>query len=132
MADIFIVEDDLDLVETYADLLEANGHSVVCASHISEATTYVMEMHPDIITLDLNLPGNSSSAITSFIQNATASGDSKIIIISGHPEMISGHTWMDQADLVLTKPVDNQHLLIMINRLLSLPKTALSAVHARK
>jgi len=132
MADIFIVEDDLDLVETYADLLEANGHSVVCASQISEATAYVIETRPDIITLDLNLPGNSSAAITAFIHGAKAIGESKLIVISGHPEMILGHEWMDQVDLVLTKPVDNEHLLIMIERLLFLPKPEVSAAYARK
>ena len=132
MAEIFILEDDLDLVETYVDLLETCGHSVTCASHIAEATTYISGMKPDIITLDLNLPGNSNSAIHSFIDAAKAIGHSKLVIISGHPEMISGQDWVDQVDLVLTKPVDNQLLLTMIDRLFSLHENSFSAGTARR
>lgn len=132
MAEILIVEDDLDLVETYSDLLESCGHSVVRISHISEATSYILDMHPDIITLDLNLPGNSNLAITAFIHTAKVISHSQIIIISGHPEIMSGQDWMDQVDLVLTKPVDNQHLLTMIGRLLSLRENDHSKGYARR
>lgn len=132
MADILIIEDDLDLVETYADLLEACGHSVVSVSQISEATSCILDMRPDIITLDLNLPGNSNLAITSFIRTAKGIGHSQIIIISGHPEIMSGQDWMSQVDLVLTKPVDNQHLLTMIRRLLSLQANDNSTDYARR
>lgn len=132
MAEIFIVEDDIDLVETYTDLLEASGHSVVCASHINEATDYVVKMQPDIITLDLNLPGNSNSAIRSIINAAKVISRSKIVVISGHPEMMSGQDWMDQVDLVLTKPIDNQLLLRMIDRLISLQASDLSIGYATR
>jgi len=57
------------------------------------------------------------------MQTAKTLSKSKIIVISGHPEMMSGDDWMDQADLVLTKPVDNYHLLMMIDRLLSQPQS---------
>jgi DNA-binding NtrC family response regulator len=120
MADILIVEDDIDLTETYADWLEARGHSVIYASNIREAASLFTEMQPAIITLDLNLPGNSSSVLNTFIHSAKLLNRTKVIIISGHPEIMSGQAWMDEVDLVLTKPVENQDLLTMIDRLLSL------------
>lgn len=120
MAKILIVEDDVDLVETYIDLFEVQGHSVQYASRISEANSYIAEMQPDIITLDLNLPGNSGSTIAAFVQAAKSLNHCKIIVISGHTEMISGQRWMDNVDLVLTKPIDNYQLTRMIDRLLLL------------
>jgi DNA-binding response OmpR family regulator len=119
MANILIVEDDADLVETYTDLLEMRGHSVRWASRISEANNYIVELQPEIITLDLNLPGNSGSTTATFIQTAKALNRCKLIVISGHTEMMLGQDWMSVVDLILTKPVDNYQLVTMVDRLLA-------------
>jgi len=119
MAEILVVEDDADLVETYTDVLERYGHSVVHASQLSKAADLLPRNRPAVITLDLHLPGSTNAAITDFLNLARKLGKSKIIVVSGHPEMMDVD-WMDYADLVLTKPVDNNHLITMINRLLSL------------
>jgi DNA-binding response OmpR family regulator len=119
MAKILIVEDDSDLMETYMDLFEHHGHSGLPALNMSQATDCLLKTHPEIITLDLNFPGGSSVAISDFMNAACTQNHSKIIVISGHPEMMASMEWMNHVDLVLTKPVDNQTLIRMISRLLS-------------
>jgi len=119
MAQILIVEDDPDLVETYTDLMESRGHSVSHTSHLNQAIEHLVKHPPHVITLDLNLPVNSGMTMVGFIHQAKALCIPKIIVISGHPEMISGSDWIDDIDLVLSKPVNNHHLLTMIDRLLS-------------
>jgi two-component system phosphoglycerate transport system response regulator PgtA len=119
MAEILIVEDDADLVETYMDLFEHHGHQGLPALNISQATECLLRTKPEIITFDLNLPGGSSGAISNFMNIASMQNDSKIIVISGHPEIMTGMEWMDHVDLVLTKPIDNQTLMMMISRLLA-------------
>jgi DNA-binding response OmpR family regulator len=118
MAEILIIEDDPDLVETYIDLMESRGHSVIYASRLSQALEQLSTCSPHIITLDLNLPGSSGSLMADFIHKVKALNHSKIIVISGHPEMISGVDWLDDIDLVLSKPVNNHHLMMMIDRLI--------------
>src|SRR5512145_97462 len=118
MADILVVEDDLDLVETYTDLLNGRGHSVLHASRLNEACDLLAKHRPQIITLDLQLPGSSEASLANLMRLAKSAGMSKIIIISGHPERMTDPDWMQLADLVLTKPVENGHLLLMIDRLL--------------
>jgi len=118
MAEILIVEDDLDLVETYTDLMESRGYSVIHASRLSQAMEHLVNHSPGVITLDLNLPGSSRMNMADFMYQAKALCNSKIIVISGHPEMISGSDWIDDIDLILSKPVDNNHLILMIDRLL--------------
>jgi CheY-like chemotaxis protein len=118
MAKILIIEDDGDLVETFVDLLENGGHSVVHTSRLSEAVEQLEKVRPEIMTLDLNLPGATGEALTDLIRKAKAMGNTRIIVISGHPEMMAGAVMTD-IDLALTKPVDNNHLIVMIDRLLS-------------
>ncbi len=120
MARILIVEDDADLSETYRDFLENCGYSVVLATRIAEATEHLLGSKPELVTLDLNLPGGSSSAIAEFIRVARKEAHAKIIIISGHSERMMSIEWQQDVELVLAKPVNNQHLKIMIDRLLDL------------
>lgn len=117
MARILIVEDDLDLVETYNDLLQMKGYSTVIATRISEAVERLLQTRPEVIMLDLQLPGARLVHITGFIETAKQCCNAKIVIVSGHPEMM-GDDLLDSVDLVLTKPVANADLLGMIDRLL--------------
>jgi two-component system, NtrC family, phosphoglycerate transport system response regulator PgtA len=119
MAEILVVEDDADLVETYKDLLEAQAHSVISSSGLSQARNHLLKICPEILILDLNLPGCSGSDIAHFVRHVRSLNSTKIIIISGHPEMALNVDWMDDIDLIFSKPVDNQHLIMMIERLCS-------------
>ncbi len=54
---ILIIDDDEIISSMYADLFEFNGHEVMIASSGSEGVARAVEFQPDIITLDLNMPG---------------------------------------------------------------------------
>ncbi len=57
MARILIVDDDPDIRETLALLLEAEGHDVVCAAHGAEALQLLRGgVRPCVILLDLMMP----------------------------------------------------------------------------
>jgi CheY-like chemotaxis protein len=56
---ILVVDDDTDLRETIAELLEADGHTAVCASDGEQALD-VLGGDPgklDLVLLDLRMPG---------------------------------------------------------------------------
>jgi len=56
-ARILIVEDNDDLRETVADLLDAEGYTVTTAQHGAEALEYLRHSHPPhLILLDLMMP----------------------------------------------------------------------------
>jgi len=113
---ILIVEDDLDLAETYADLLQAHQHSVVMATTVSAALKLIEAAKPAIIILDLNLPDNSGFAIIKHVHK-NAPNEIRLIIISGHSEMARQADLATSSDLVLNKPVSNDQLLTLINRI---------------
>jgi CheY-like chemotaxis protein len=116
MAKILIVEDDLDLVETYTDLLEAHGHSITAVPRASEAIKIITQHKPAIIILDLNLPGEPGGLVINFIRGYKPVANTKIIVATGHPEMMSGANFIvSKVDAVLTKPVSNRQLLALID-----------------
>ena len=90
MAKILIVEDDLDLVETYTDLLEAKQFKVMSVPRASDAIQLITRNKPDVIILDLNLPGESGTVVVNFVRGYRPIADTKIIVATGHPEIIQG------------------------------------------
>ena len=56
MADLLVVDDDPDLAEILAGLLEAAGHTVRVGRDGEEGLRLVAERHPDLVLLDVEMP----------------------------------------------------------------------------
>lgn len=54
---VLVVEDDDNQRALYVDELEIEGYQVVTASNGRDALTVARESAPDIIVLDINMPG---------------------------------------------------------------------------
>lgn len=115
MTNILIVEDDLDLVETYTDLLEAKQFKVMSVLRAADAIQLITRKKPDIIILDLNLPGESGVVVINFVRGYKPIAHTRIIVATGHPEIIQGANYVSsKIDAILTKPISNETLLRMI------------------
>jgi twitching motility two-component system response regulator PilG len=119
MAKILIVEDDADLVETYTDLLELHNHSVKSVARAIDVLQIVTRFKPNIVLLDLNLAGYSGALVIGLIRNYPMLRQTKIVIITGHPEMLHGNPDAARVDLILNKPISNEDLLGVVDRFLA-------------
>ncbi|MCP1675546.1 DNA-binding response OmpR family regulator [Natronocella acetinitrilica] len=54
---MLIIEDNRDLAANLVDYLEAHGHSLDCAADGLSGLHLAVTTHPDVIVLDLGLPG---------------------------------------------------------------------------
>ena len=54
---ILVVEDDTNQRDLYVDELESEGYRVLTASNGRDALNVARENDPDIIVLDINMPG---------------------------------------------------------------------------
>lgn len=80
---ILLVDDDDDVRETSADMLEELGYSVVQASSGAEALD-VLEKRPDLAVMvtDIRMPGMSGLELSDLARHRHC--DLKIILISGY------------------------------------------------
>ena len=118
MVKVLIVEDDIDLVETYTDLLEAKQFKVMSVPRASDAIQLITRNKPDVIILDLNLPGESGTVVVSFVRSYRPIADTRIIVATGHPEIIEGAGYLcSKINAILTKPVSNETLLKMLDEM---------------
>ncbi|HEX2996813.1 MAG TPA: response regulator [Anaerolineales bacterium] len=107
MAKILIVEDNVDLAETYRDFLEFAGHVVTLVHNGTEAIEYLIRRRlvPDVIILDMQLPGDSGVVVLGLIRGMPRLVRAKVIIASGHADISQWAIKQWGADLFLQKPI---------------------------
>jgi CheY-like chemotaxis protein len=69
MANILIVDDDADCRETLTELLRGSGHTVQCVPNGREALSTVLAELPDVILLDLMMPGMDGPSFLEVIRS---------------------------------------------------------------
>jgi len=116
MAHILIVEDDLVLAQLHQQALTFVGHTVDLVYDGESAITYLSEMRPDLILLDMHLPKLSGYEIITQIRQNPDLADLKIVGLSASsvaPTMPQAR----EADLMLMKPISIVELRRLIARL---------------
>lgn len=85
---VFVIEDDAFLVKAYQAKLEKEGYEVWIATDGSEAISYLAKPSPNIVLLDLMLPGASGFDILTQIRKTDAWKNVPVIILTnlGQPQ----------------------------------------------
>jgi two-component system cell cycle response regulator DivK len=116
---ILIVDDYVDALEAWALLLQAEGFNVLKASTGDDALSCATEAGPDLVVLDLELPGLSGVQVAQALRAADGTRHIPLIATTGHSHV---DDLVAQAgfDALLTKPCDPPSLVAEIRRLISL------------
>ena len=113
---ILIVDDDQGLRETLGDFLGQEGYDTLEAANVAEARAHLKAGAPDLLLLDLNMPGGDG---LSFAAEVRASASTPIIIISGKGQMVDRVVGLEVgADDYLAKPFELRELLARIRAVL--------------
>lgn len=110
-----IIEDDRDTVALFRHVLDFAGYKTEIILRGEKALERLKIAKPDIILLDLNLPGISGTEILNYIHGDPRLKDVPVVVITGHSELALGLN--AQTDLVLLKPVSVDQLTNLILRL---------------
>ena len=103
-----IVEDDPDLVHIFAEALEQSGFQTTTVGDGSSALELLSNMVPDIVILDLHLPGVSGSKILRIIRADGRLSETRVIIATADDR--TAEDLRDDADLILLKPISFKQL----------------------
>jgi two-component system, cell cycle response regulator DivK len=116
---VLIVDDFQDNREMFAEFLSFSGFRVVEASNGHEAVERALELLPDVVLMDLSLPGLDGWEATRIIRKDPRAQQMKILALSGHA--LAGHTKeaIDAGcDGFITKPCLPEALVSEIHRVL--------------
>jgi DNA-binding response OmpR family regulator len=113
MARILIVEDELAMRTALVDLLKANGYRVIAAIDGAAGLEQALEEKPDLVLLDIMLPGLDGFAVCREIRRRLPA--LPIIMITAKAQVDDRVTGLDAgADDYLVKPFSSRELLARI------------------
>jgi CheY-like chemotaxis protein/anti-sigma regulatory factor (Ser/Thr protein kinase) len=114
---VMVIEDNADAARGLQLLLQADGHqAVVCHSGL-EALGDARKFEPDVVLLDLGLPGKDGYQVASELRRETSLRDVLIVAISGYSEMRNAPVSVEPAiDHHLVKPVSFDALRSLLAR----------------
>jgi len=117
---ILVVDDEPDVLVFYSALLEDNGAQVIQASDGDAALELAKSEKPDLITLDLSMPGTDGGKVFEILRKDPDLSQIRVCIITGKPELrrLIYDRPVPPPEGFLDKPVDDETLLLNIRKIL--------------
>lgn len=120
---VLVVDDDEALTGVYERLLRQEGYAVDVAYDGSSALDAVDTHRPDLVLLDVVLPGLDGFEICRRLKRNSATRLTPVVLVTAHHERENRITGVQAgADDFLSKPVDTQELLARIRSLVRLKR----------
>ena len=82
MSKILIVEDNEMNMRLFSDLLKARGYEVFQCMDGKKALAMVEDERPDLVLMDIQMPGISGLEVTALIRKTPSVADTKIIAVT--------------------------------------------------
>jgi len=119
---VLVVDDDEDIRTFLLALFADHGAGLCEAADGNEAMEMAREMRPDIITLDLSMPGRDGVTAFSDLRADPLTADIPICIVTGHPEFrkVIYERPVAAPEGFVTKPVNPDELVRTVRRILAL------------
>lgn len=116
MPKIAIIEDEIYMREELTDMLGKSGYDPVPITDFENAPAQIRALSPDLVLLDINLPGPSGFEICKAIQSGFSGS---ILVLTARDRLEDElHALGLGADDYLTKPCPMERLLARIRNLL--------------
>ena len=113
MKKVLIVDDDPDIAEVVSALLSRNGFEVSTYDTGYRAVEVIKERNPDLVLLDINLPGKQGTDICRELKQI--SNIPPILLFSAHANERNILAEC-KADGFVSKPFDIKQLVDMVSR----------------
>jgi len=121
---ILVVDDEADSRTFISTVLEDEGATVFEASSGQEGLELARRERPDLMTLDLEMPGMDGGQVFESMRTDEELRAIPVCIISGHPELrgLIYQRTVPPPDGYLDKPVDEERLLLNVRKILALSR----------
>jgi two-component system, cell cycle response regulator DivK len=120
---ILVVDDYQDAREMYAEYLQYSGFRVAEAKNGNEAVTQARSLKPDLILMDLSLPGMDGWEATRVLKADEETRHIPIVALTGHALAgASEGARKAGCDSFVTKPCLPDDLVVEVRRMLNAVK----------
>ena len=118
-AKILIVDDDPDIATMLEDRLQASDYGTITARDGVQALEQVEKNAPNLMLLDLDMPRLGGLDVLKRLPTVKQAEDIPVIVMTAHGSIQAAVDAMKEGAYdFLTKPLDKDHLLFVINKAL--------------
>jgi len=114
---ILVVDDDAVFLKLIENDLTKGGYSVTTVNNGKDAIDLAKLDHPNLILLDVSLPGMDGRAITSVLENEPETKNIPIVyvtaLITEEEAFVSGHS---KGKHFIAKPYNSNNLLAQVEK----------------
>ncbi|QJR11163.1 Regulator of RpoS [Usitatibacter rugosus] len=122
---LLIVDDEPANCKLLVTLLQAEGYATMVASNGEAALALVAERSPDLILLDIMMPGMDGYQVAKILKGNPASAHIPIIMVTAQIDRGARLAGLNAgAEEFLTKPVDRSELWLRVRNLLRMKASA--------
>ena len=116
---IMIVDDEENLIELVTAVLEQEGFKVIGVKSGPECLEKLKEVKPDLILMDMMMPGMSGRETTEKIRQNPATKDLKIAFLTVARFSETGRDTLKTLNVLdyITKPFDNEDLVKRVKKM---------------
>ena len=117
---VFIIEDEEDAAELFAEMMRVNGFRVVKSYSSKPAFELIRKETPDLVILDVMMPDISGLEVMKYIRKEPGLENIPVIVVSAKSMPSDIKTGLDAgASMYLTKPVGFLDLKQAVEKLVS-------------
>jgi len=128
---VLVVDDNVDAAQTVAIFLELAGHEVKAVTDGMQALESALEYRPDVIVLDIGLPGIDGFQVAQRLRNTEQTKGALLICVTGYGQDSDRQRAVEAGfDHHLVKPADPYELTRLIDdwRMAPVARPSLAAV----
>ncbi|MBX3315516.1 MAG: response regulator [Phycisphaeraceae bacterium] len=118
-AHILVVDDESDLVDLVSYNLKKSGYETSIATDGRQALQQVAKVHPDLVILDVMMPGLSGTEVLTRLRSEAATAKLPVIMLTAKSEEVDQVVGLTVgADDYVTKPFSVKVLMARVESLL--------------
>ena len=115
---VLVIDDEVSFRKAIRRVLFSAGYQLDFAADGFQAGVKIMSGKPDLVTLDLSMPGLDGFEVLKFIREQPELAAVRILVISGLEQSELDRAKQLGANAVLAKPFENEQLLQLVQQLL--------------
>jgi CheY-like chemotaxis protein len=120
---ILVVDDERDILDLARIVLESGGYEVTTVASGEEALRIISMKKPDLVLLDVVLPGVSGLDVCRLLRRDPGTRSVKVVLFTAlGTEVDMMLEKKDKADGYISKPFTSKTLLDLVGRLLNDPR----------
>lgn len=125
---ILIVEDDPVSLKLASEVLQTGGHVIMLAASADQAISSIQAIKPEVVLLDLRLPGIKGLGVARQVREEPATRDIPIIAVTAFSsDHLRSDAFKAGCDDYIVKPINTRTLLRQVDDVVSAKARSIAA-----